>query len=194
MLKLKEIYQKEVIDKMKKEFGYKNTFEVPKIEKIVMNVGIGKSKEDPKIFDFITNGLMIITGQKPAATKAKKAIAGFKIRKGDKIGLKTTLRGQRMYDFLERLIRISLPRIRDFRGLKINGFDKKGNYNFGIKEHIIFAEIKYDKTEKFFGVQICIKTTAKNDKEAKELLTFLGFPFEKVIQQKSIKIESRKNG
>jgi large subunit ribosomal protein L5 len=178
MLSLKESYQKEITKKMIDKFKYKNVFSVPKVEKVVVNVGVGEARENPKILEFVEKDLSIIIGQKPAITKAKKAISGFKIRKGDKIGMKVTLRGKRMYDFLERLTRIALPRIRDFRGLSKKGFDGHGNYNLGLKEHAVFAEIKYDKTEKFFGFQVTVGTNAKSNEEAEELLTLMGFPFE----------------
>ena len=180
MLDIKTLYNTEITKKMSEKFGYKNTLAVPKVNKVVINVGLGESKENPKFTEIATKEIIVITGQKPALTKAKKAISGFKIRQGDKVGLKVTLRGRRMYDFLERLVRISLPRIRDFRGLKIAGFDSNGNYNIGIKEHIVFPEIQYDKVEKIFGLQVTINTTAKNNDEARELLTLIGFPFEKI--------------
>ena len=179
MLKIQEIYQKEAISKLKDKFGYKNTFDVPKITKVLVNMGIGAARENPKLLDMASADLAIITGQKPLITKAKKAISGFKIRKGEKVGLKITLRKNRMYDFLERFTRIALPRIRDFRGLKTSGFDGSGNYSIGIKEHTVFPEIKYDKVERNFGLQVTINTTAKSKEETKELLTILGFPFEK---------------
>lgn len=179
MLRIKELYKKEIIEKMIKEFGYKNCMQVPRIEKVVINVGIGECKDNPKLKDIYLNDLTLISGQKPVFTKARKAISGFKIRKNDQVGLKVTLRGKRMFDFIERLTRIVLPRIRDFRGLKITGFDGNGNYNLGIKEHIVFPEIKYDKTEKIFGLQVTIKTNTKSNKEAFALLKYLGFPFEK---------------
>jgi len=159
--------------------GVKNSHAVPMLKKVIIGVGAGEAKENPKIIDMIAKDLMIITGQKPVVTTAKKAISGFKIRQGEKIGLKTTLRGKKMYDFLERLVRISLPRIRDFRGLKTKGFDKNGNYNLGIKEHIVFPEIKFDKVQKNFGLQVTIVSSAKNANEGYELLSRLGFPFEK---------------
>lgn len=179
MQRLKDIYKKEIVNKLKEKFGYKNTLSVPMVKKVVINIGLGKAKENPKLIESFSRDLTAISGQKPLVTQAKKAISGFKIRQGEKNGLKVTLRGQRMYDFLERLSRISIPRIRDFRGLKYSGFDKYGNYSFGIKEHIVFPEIKYDKVEKMFGLGITINTTAKDDENAKELLTLLGFPFEK---------------
>ena len=179
MIGLKEQYEKEIISKMQNIFGYKNKMDVPKIEKVVINNGVGEAKLNPKLLEIAKKDIMTITGQKPLITRAKKAISGFKLRRGDEIGLKVTFRGQRMYDFLERLNRIALPRIRDFRGLKISGFDGNGNYNMGVKEHIVFPEIKYDKTEKVFGLGISIKTNAKSDNEALELLKLFGFPFEK---------------
>lgn len=178
-MRLKELYQKEIIPKMRERFGYKNNLAVPKIEKVIVSLGLGEAKENPKLLEMVERDLVVITGQKPIITKAKKAISGFKIKEGDKIGLKVTLRGEKMYDFLERLSRIALPRIRDFRGFKESGFDGQGNFNLGIKEQIVFPEIKYDKVEKFFGLQVTIKTNSKKDQKVRELLTLLGFPFEK---------------
>jgi large subunit ribosomal protein L5 len=179
MTRLKESYQTNIIDKMKHNFNYKNNLAVPHVSKVVINVGVGEAKENEKILSIVESDLKKLAGQKPVVTTARKAISGFKIRKGEKIGLKVTLRGKKMYDFIERLNSIAFPRIRDFRGLKKKGFDKQGNYNLGIKEHTVFPEIKYDKTQKVFGMQVTVTTTAKSDKEALELLTLLGFPFEK---------------
>lgn len=180
MSRLKELYNSKVIPEMKQKFGYKNNLAVPKITKVVINSGVGEAKENPKILEIVNRDMMILTGQKPVATKARKAISGFKIRKGEKIGLKVTLRGNKMYDFLERLNCITFPRIRDFRGLKRAGFDHHGNYNLGIKEHTVFPEIKFDKAQKIFGLQITVATSAKTDQKALELLNLLGFPFEKI--------------
>jgi len=177
MLRLKEKYQKEVVPKLKEEFGYKNNLAVPSLKKVVINVGLGRAITNPKIFDQAIEDLKLITGQKPIKTKAKQSIASFKIRKGLPIGLMVTLRGERMYDFLERLINIVLPRIRDFRGIKPNAFDGSGNYSLGIAEHIVFPEIDYEKVNEIYGLQINIITTAKTDKEAKRMLELLGFPF-----------------
>jgi large subunit ribosomal protein L5 len=174
MSRLKELYQKDVIPKMKEKFGFKNDLAVPRLEKIVVNVGI-KSETDPKFHEVMKDTLAVITGQKPIETKAKKAIAGFKIKKGQKIGLKVTLRGDRMYDFLDKLINIVLPRTRDFKGVS-SAFDGRGNLSMGFKEQIAFPEIE-EGTDKTFGLEITISTNAKKDQEAKELLRFLGMPF-----------------
>lgn len=179
MTRLKELYQTSIIKEMKQKFAYKNNLAVPRVSKVVVNVGVGEAKENEKVLDIIEADLKKIAGQKPVTTVARKAISGFKIRKGEKIGLKATLRGEKMFDFIERLNRIAFPRIRDFRGLKKKGFDKHGNYSLGIKEQTVFPEIKYDKAQKIFGMQVTITTTAKSDKEALELLSLLGFPFEK---------------
>jgi len=170
---------KKIFTSFKDKFGYANILSIPKITKIVVSMGIGEARENPKVMDIALKDLGILTGQKPLVTKAKKAVSGFKIRQGDSVGLKVTLRGKRMREFIDRLSRITLPRIRDFRGLKLAGFDKQGNYNLGIKEHVVFPEIKYDKAEKVFGLQVTFTTTAKNKEEAKELLILSGFPFEK---------------
>lgn len=174
MSRLKEIYQKEVIPKMKEKFGFKNNLAVPKIEKIAVNVGI-RSDVDPKFQEVMKNNLIAITGQKPIETKAKKAIAGFKVRKGQKVGLKITLRGNRMYDFLDKLINIVLPRTRDFKGVS-SSFDGRGNLSMGFREQIAFPEIE-ESTDKIHGLEITISTNAKKDAEAKDLLRFLGMPF-----------------
>lgn len=188
-MKLKEKYTKEIIGLMKTKFAFTNNMATPRVEKVVVNIGLGEAKENPKLIDVVLKDLKTITGQKPLVTKAKKAIAGFKIRAGQNIGLKVTLRDERMYDFLERVSKIALPRIRDFRGLKNKGFDGNGGYSFGIKEHIVFPEIKYDKVEKVTGMQITIKTNAKTNDEAKELLTLLGFPFEKIELKKNKEVK-----
>jgi large subunit ribosomal protein L5 len=179
MNRIQELYQKEIINKLKKDFGYKNTLQVPKLSKIVINVGIGDTLSNQKQAEQIINNISIIAGQKPVINKAKKSIAGFKIRTGDKVGTSVTLRGEKMYDFLERLVYITLPRIRDFHGLSLKSFDGQGNYSLGLKEHTLFPEIPYDTVEFVHGLQINISTTAKTDKEAKALLDYLGFPFQK---------------
>lgn len=179
MTRLKETYQKEIIDGMTKKFGYKNVMQVPKIEKIVINMGIGEAKENSKVLDAAMNDLAIITGQKPVTTKAKNSIANFKIREGMPIGCKVTLRGERMYEFLDRLVNLALPRVRDFRGVNPNAFDGRGNYALGIKEQLIFPEIEYDKVDKVRGMDIIIVTTAATDEEARELLAQFGMPFKK---------------
>ncbi|MFG6329990.1 MAG: 50S ribosomal protein L5 [Lachnospiraceae bacterium] len=179
MTRLKETYQKEIIDGMTKKFGYKNVMQVPKIEKIVINMGIGEAKENSKVLDSAMNDLAIIAGQKPVTTKAKNSIANFKIREGMPIGCKVTLRGERMYEFLDRLVNLALPRVRDFRGVNPNAFDGRGNYALGIKEQLIFPEIEYDKVDKVRGMDIIIVTTAETDEEARELLAQFGMPFKK---------------
>ncbi len=172
-------YQNEVIPKMKSTFKIDNDLAIPRLEKVVVSVGIGESLSKPDIMKKIIENLKQITGQKPIINQAKKSIAGFKIRTGDKIGLSVTLRGHRMADFLERLVTLTLPRIRDFRGLSLKSFDGHGNYSIGIKEHIVFPEISYDKVDFIHGLQINIITTAKTDEQARILLTGLGFPFPK---------------
>ena len=174
---LKEQYQKEVVPALMKKFNYKSVMEVPKLEKIVINVGLGDMKDNPKALDNTINDLKIITGQTPIVTKAKKAIAAFKIREGVNIGCKVTLRSGRMYDFAYKLFNVALPRVRDFRGVSNNSFDGRGNYSMGIKEQLIFPEIEYDKIDKIRGMDIIFVTTAKTDAEAKELLSLLGMPF-----------------
>ena len=174
---LKEQYQKEVVPALMKKFNYKSVMEVPKLEKIVINVGLGDMKDNPKALDNTINDLKIITGQTPIVTKAKKAIAAFKIREGVNIGCKVTLRKDKMYDFAYKLFNVSLPRVRDFRGLSNNSFDGKGNYSLGIKEQSIFPEIEYEKIDKIRGMDIIFVTTANSDEEAKELLALLGMPF-----------------
>ncbi len=173
---LKEQYQKEVVPALMKKFNYKSVMEVPKLEKIVINVGLGDMKDNPKALDNTINDLKIITGQTPIVTKAKKAIAAFKIREGVNIGCKVTLRSGKMYDFAYKLFNVALPRVRDFRGLSANSFDGRGNYSMGIKEQLIFPEIEYDKIDKIRGMDIIFVTTAKTDEEAKELLLALGMP------------------
>ncbi len=179
MEKLKEQYQKEVVPALMKKFQYKSVMQVPKLDKIVINIGLGDLKDNPKALDNAMNDLQIITGQKPIVTKAKKSIAAFKLREGANIGLKVTLRAGKMYDFAYKLFNVALPRVRDFRGVSDSSFDGRGNYSMGVKEQLIFPEIEYDKIDKLRGMDICFTTTAKTDEEAKELLTLLGMPFKK---------------
>ncbi|MDO5155814.1 MAG: 50S ribosomal protein L5 [Eubacteriales bacterium] len=179
MSRLKEQYNSEIKDAMVKKFGYKNVMEIPKLEKIVINMGVGEAKENHKLLDTAVADLEIITGQKAVVTRAKKSIANFKLREGMPIGCKVTLRGERMYEFADRLINLSLPRVRDFRGINPNAFDGRGNYALGIKEQLIFPEIEYDKVDKVRGMDIIFVTTAKTDEEARELLTLFGMPFKK---------------
>ena len=179
MSRLKEQYQNEIVDAMIKKFGYKNTMEVPKLDKIVVNMGVGEAKENAKLLEAAVKDMEAITGQKAVTTKAKNAIANFKIRENMPIGCKTTLRGEKMYEFLDRLINLSLPRVRDFRGVNPNAFDGRGNYALGIKEQIIFPESENDKVDKVRGMDIIIVTTAKTDEEARELLTLFNMPFAK---------------
>lgn len=174
---LKEQYEKEVIPALMKKFNYKSIMEVPRLDKIVINIGLGDTKDNPKMLENAINDLSIITGQKPIITKSKKAIAAFKIREGINIGCKVTLRKGKMYDFAYKLFNVALPRVRDFRGLSTNSFDGRGNYSMGIKEQLIFPEIEYDKIDKIRGMDIIFVTTAKTDEEARELLTLLGMPF-----------------
>ena len=176
---LREQYEKEIVPAMMKKFGYKSIMEVPKLDKIVLNVGLGDIKENPKSLEGAVKDITAITGQKPVVTKAKKAIAAFKIRAGVNIGVKVTLRKGKMYDFAYKLFNVALPRVRDFRGVSGDAFDGRGNYSMGIKEQLIFPEIEYDKIDKIRGMDIIFVTTAKSDEEAKELLTLLGMPFKK---------------
>ena len=177
MEKLKEQYQKEVVPALMKKFNYKSVMEVPKLEKIVLNVGLGDIRDNPKSLENTINDLSIITGQKPVVTKARKSIAAFKIREGVNMGCKVTLRSEKMYEFAYKLFTAALPRVRDFRGVSANSFDGRGNYSMGVKEQLIFPEIEYDKVDKLRGMDIIFVTTAKTDEEAKELLTLLGMPF-----------------
>ncbi len=177
--RLKEMYKNEIVDAMVKKFGYKNVMEVPKLDKIVVNMGVGEAKENAKVLEAAVNDMEIITGQKAVVTKAKNSIANFKIREGQSIGCKTTLRGDKMYEFLDRLVNLALPRVRDFRGVNPNSFDGRGNYALGIKEQIIFPEIEYDKVDKVRGMDIIFVTTAKTDEEARELLRLFNMPFAK---------------
>ena len=177
MARLKEVYKKEIVPALIKQFGYKSTMEVPRIEKIVLNMGVGEATGDKKLLDNAVADMQKIAGQKPVVTKARKAIAGFKIREGYPIGCMVTLRHDRMYEFLDRLITVALPRVRDFRGVSGKGFDGQGNYNMGVKEQIIFPEIEYDKIDAIRGMNITISTTANTDAEAKALLAAFKFPF-----------------
>ena len=177
--RMKDFYMTEVVPGLVKKFNYKNPMEVPKLEKIVINMGVGEAKDNPKALEGAVNDLTIISGQKPIITKAKKSVANFKIREGMSIGCKVTLRGEKMYDFADRLISLALPRVRDFRGVNGNSFDGRGNYALGIKDQLIFPEISYDKIDKVRGMDIIFVTTAKTDEEAKELLTLMGMPFVK---------------
>ena len=179
MSRLKEQYQNEIVDAMMKKFGYKNIMEVPKLDKIVVNMGVGEAKENAKLLEAAIKDMEAITGQKAVATKAKNSIANFKIREGMAIGCKVTLRGERMYEFLDRFFNVALPRVRDFRGINPDSFDGRGNYNMGLKEQLIFPEIDYDKIDKVRGMDICFVTTATTDEEARELLKLMGAPFSK---------------
>ena len=176
---LREQYVKEVIPAMMKKFNYSSVMQVPKLEKIVINIGLGETKDNPKALDNAMNDLSIITGQRPIVTKAKKSIAAFKLREGAKIGCKVTLRSGKMYDFAYKLINVALPRVRDFRGVSANSFDGRGNYSMGIKEQLIFPEIEYDKVDKLRGMDIIFVTTAKTDEEGRELLRQFGMPYTK---------------
>ena len=179
MSRLKEQYQNEIIDAMIKKFGYKNIMEVPKLDKVVINMGVGEAKDNAKALDSAVADMEKITGQKAVLTRAKNSVANFKIREGMAIGCKVTLRGEKMYEFVDRLVNLALPRVRDFRGINPNGFDGRGNYAFGIKEQLIFPEIEYDKVDKVRGMDIICVTTAQTDEEARELLTLFGMPYSK---------------
>ena len=179
MSRLKNLYKDEIVAAMMKKFGYKNVMQVPKIEKIVINMGVGEAKDNAKALESAVRDLEIIAGQKVVTTKAKKDVANFKIREGMAIGCKVTLRGEKMYEFLDRLVNLALPRVRDFRGVSADSFDGRGNYALGIKEQIIFPEIEYDKVDKVRGMDVIIVTTAKTDEEARELLTQFNMPFAK---------------
>ncbi len=174
---LKERYRSEVIPQLMKKFNYRNVMEAPRLEKIVINMGVGEAIQNPKALEAAVNDLAQITGQRPIVTKARKSIAAFKLRAGMKIGCKVTLRGDRMYDFMEKLVNVVLPRVRDFRGVSARSFDGRGNYTLGLREQVIFPEIDYDKIDKVRGMDITIVTTAKTDEEARELLRFMGMPF-----------------
>ena len=179
MSRLKDTYQNEIVDAMTKKFGYKNVMQVPKIDKIVINMGVGEAKDNAKLLETAVADMELITGQKAVITRAKNSIANFKIRENQAIGCKTTLRGDKMYEFLDRLINLALPRVRDFRGVNPNAFDGRGNYALGIKEQLIFPEIEYDKVDKVRGMDVIIVTTAQTDEEARELLTLFNMPFAK---------------
>ena len=179
MSRLKDLYKNEIMDAMVKKFGYKNVMEIPKLEKIVVNMGVGEAKENAKLLDPAIADMELITGQKAVATKAKKSVANFKIREGMAIGCKTTLRGEKMYEFADRLVNLALPRVRDFRGVNPNAFDGRGNYALGIKEQLIFPEVEYDKIDKVRGMDIIFVTSAKTDEEARELLRLFNMPFAK---------------
>ena len=179
MSRLKDFYYDEVVDAMIKKFGYTNKMEVPKLDKIVVNMGVGEAKDNAKILESAVKDMETITGQKAILTKAKNSVANFKIREGMAIGCKTTLRGEKMYEFLDRLVNLALPRVRDFRGVNPNAFDGRGNYALGIKEQLIFPEIEYDKVDKVRGMDIVFVTTSNTDEEAKELLRLFGMPFAK---------------
>ncbi len=175
--RLREKYQREVVPALAKEFGFKNPMEVPKVEKVVVNIGLGEALQNPKAMEAALNDLTAIAGQKPVVTRARKSIANFKVREGQAIGAMVTLRGERMYEFLDRLVTLALPRIRDFRGLSRRSFDGRGNYSIGLREQIVFPEIDYDKVDKLRGLEVAIVTTARNDNEGYALLKQLGMPF-----------------
>lgn len=179
MARLKDYYKNEVAPALMNKFSYKSVMQIPQLEKIVINVGAGEARENSKVIDAILTDLAAITGQKPLVCRAKKSVANFKLREGMPIGAKVTLRGDRMYEFLDRLFNVALPRVRDFRGINANSFDGRGNYNMGLKEQLIFPEIDYDKIDKVRGMDICFVTTANTDEEARELLTLMGAPFAK---------------
>lgn len=179
MSRLREVYNKEIVDAMMKKFEYKNVMQVPKVNKIVINMGVGEAKDNAKVLDSAVKDLESIAGQKAVLTRARKSVANFKIREGMPIGCKVTLRGERMYEFLDRLVNLALPRVRDFRGVNPNAFDGRGNFSLGIKEQLIFPEIEYDKVDKVRGMDVIFVTTAKTDEEARELLTLFNMPFKK---------------
>ena len=179
MARLKDTYKNDIAPALMKKFGYKSVMQIPKLEKVVINVGCGEARDNAKMIEAIMNDLSLITGQKPVVCKARKSVANFKLREGMNIGAKVTLRGDRMYEFVDRLFTVALPRVRDFRGINANSFDGRGNYNMGVKEQLIFPEIDYDKIDKVRGMDICFVTTAATDEEARELLTLMGAPFAK---------------
>ena len=179
MARLKEFYKNDVAPALMKKFGYKSVMQVPKLDKIVINVGCGEARDNAKVIDAIMMDLSAITGQRPVVCKAKKSVANFKLREGMPVGAKVTLRGEKMWEFLDRLFNVALPRVRDFRGINANSFDGRGNYSMGIKEQLIFPEIEYDKIDTVRGMDICFVTTAQTDEEARELLTLMGAPFAK---------------
>ena len=176
---LKETYKSDIAPALMKKFGYKSVMQIPKLDKVVINVGCGEARDNAKVIDAIINDLSIITGQRPVVCKARKSVANFKLREGMNIGAKVTLRGDRMYEFVDRLFNVALPRVRDFRGINANSFDGRGNYNMGLKEQLIFPEIDYDKIDNVRGMDLCFGTTATTDEEARELLTLMGAPFAK---------------
>jgi large subunit ribosomal protein L5 len=177
MARLKDYYKKEIVPRLTKDFNYKNVMQVPKITKIVVNMGLGEALSNIKILDSASDEIALITGQRPVITRARRSVANFKLREGNPIGCSVTLRREKMYEFLDRLVNVALPRVRDFRGISPKGFDGRGNYTFGIKEQIIFPEISYDKIDKIKGMNITVVTTAKTDEEARSLLRYLGMPF-----------------
>ena len=179
MARMKDFYKDDVAPALMKKFGYKSVMQIPKLDKIVINVGCGEARDNAKVIDAILIDLAAITGQRPIVCKARKSVANFKLREGMNIGAKVTLRGDRMYEFLDRLFNVALPRVRDFRGINPNSFDGRGNYNMGLKEQLIFPEIDYDKIDKVRGMDLCFVTTAKTDEEARELLSLMGAPFER---------------
>ena len=179
MARMKEVYTNEIAPALMKKFEYKSVMQIPKLDKIVINVGVGEAKENSKAIDAVIADITAITGQKAVPTYARKSVANFKLREGMKIGVKVTLRGEQMYEFLDRLFNFSLPRVRDFKGINPNAFDGRGNYSLGLKEQLIFPEIEYDKVDKIRGMDICFVTTAKTDEEARELLRLLGAPYAK---------------
>ena len=179
MSRLRETYKNEIMGAMTTKFGYKNQMQVPKIEKIVINMGVGEARDNAKVLENAVGDMQMISGQKPVITKAKNSVAAFKLREGMPIGCKVTLRGEKMYEFLDRLVNLALPRVRDFRGVSATAFDGRGNYALGIKEQLIFPEIEYDKVDKVRGMDVIIVTTAETDEEARELLTQFGMPFQK---------------
>ncbi|MDR3120827.1 MAG: 50S ribosomal protein L5 [Clostridiales bacterium] len=183
MARLKEKYQKDIIPALNEKFRYKSVMQVPKLEKVVLNMGVGDVKDNPKAMDSAVNDLSIITGQKPIVTKAKKSVAAFKLREGMNIGCKVTLRGERMYDFVDKLFNVALPRVRDFRGVPVNSFDGRGNYSMGVREQLIFPEIEYDKIDKIRGMDIAFVTTAHSDEESRELLRLMGMPFSQAKEE-----------
>ena len=186
MARLKELYVKEVAPALMNKFSYKSTMQIPKLDKIVINVGAGEARENSKAIDAIVKDIAAITGQKPMVCHARKSVANFKLREGMPIGVKVTLRGERMYEFLDRFFNVALPRVRDFRGINPNSFDGRGNYNMGLREQLIFPEIDYDKIDKVRGMDICFVTTATTDEEARELLTLMGAPFSTYLRKYGI--------
>ena len=179
MATLKETYKNDIAPALMKKFGYKSVMQIPRLDKVVINVGCGEARDNAKVIDAIINDLSAITGQRPVVCRARKSVANFKLREGMNIGAKVTLRGDRMYEFVDRLFNVALPRVRDFRGINANSFDGRGNYNMGLKEQLIFPEIDYDKIDKVRGMDLCFVTTATTDEEARELLTLMGAPFAK---------------